>query len=393
MIKQTLLRGAWLMLGAAIAVALGLVAAFTFSWGSNLLMAVVAVAAIPLGAVLLGLLPGIRELEVTAARALLGLDGELVVPDRPTPAHRIRLCAWTVFHAVAGLVTGFLVLGLIPGAVMITFHGITGGPADLDDLAVSSLPGPVQAIIGIALLAVVLVGTWALGLLSVKLAPLALGPTSADRLLLAEARLAKESQQVALARELHDGIGHALSVISIQAAGGRRMISKRPDRAEQALDNIERAAAGAQAELDQVLGLLRNPHRARNSEPDLGQLGELVETHRRLGQRISLDLAAEPEGLPALVSRTGYRVLAEGLGNAHAHGAEGQIDVRVADAEQLLTITVSSPYRRKSRSRTTGGRGLAGLTERVRVLGGTVDAGPHLDRWLLEASIPHGRTK
>lgn len=390
MIKQFALRGAWLMLGAAIAVALALVAAFASSWGSTLLIAAIGVSAVPLGAALIGLLPGIRELEVTAARALLGFDGELVVPARPTPAHRIRLSAWAAFHAVSGLITGFAVFGLIPGGAVIAFHGVAGIPNGPEMRPFSSWPGPAETAFGISLLVVVLTAIWGLGLLAVRLAPLALGPTSADRLVLAEARLAKESQQVALARELHDGIGHALSVISIQAAGGQRMIAKSPERAGQALDNIQRAAAGAQAELDQMLGLLRDPKGARNPEPDLLGLGELVETHRRLGQRVTVEVTAEPHALPPLVSRTGYRVLAEALGNAHAHGADGEIDVAVSDVDEALQITVSSPYQPRRRGRTSGGRGLAGLTERVRVLGGTVDAGPHLDRWVLTASIPHG---
>lgn len=401
MISRSALRGAWLMLGAAIAVALILVVEIVF--GSTVGQSAelrwplgpqigVTLLAVPIGGALIGLLPGVRELQITAAQSLLGVDAELLAPSRPTAEHRLRTCVWTLSHAVAGLVTGVLVFAVLPLAVVLPVHQLTGWPAGLDEPVVDRLPAAVTLLGGVVLLAGVLAAVWALGAVAARCAPWALGPTSGDRLALAEARLAQEAQQVVLARELHDGIGHALSIISIQAAGGRRVLQAQPQQAGHALETIEETARTAQAELDQMLALLRDPSSRRHPEPDLDDANELIETHRRLGQQVEPELHLGDTPLPSLVSSTGYRVLAEGLGNAHAHGAGGPVHVRVDDADQLLTIQVTNrcdPPRRRRRS--TGGRGLAGLAERVSVLGGSVEsgAGP-AQQWILAATIPHG---
>lgn len=391
-IKNFMLRSAWLLLGAAIAIALVVVIGYAGGWLMPAALFVACLFAVPLGAALIGLLPGVRELEITAAQALLKVDADLVAPARPSIEHRMRTCLWTIFHAVSGLVAGFVLFGLVPAAVVVIYHGFTGAPASLDDLVIARWPSALQVIAGIASLGGILIVLWALGWLAARLAFWALGPTSGDRLALAEARLAAEAQQVALARELHDGIGHALSVISVQAAGGRRTLPRDPAGVGRVLKTIEDTARLAQEELDSMLAMLRGTRAGRTPEPDLTAVGELIETHRRLGQQIIGDLELDSRQLPALVSRTGYQVLAEGLGNAHTHAAPGVVELRLDDVDEVLRVSVSSPYARTRRP-STGGRGLAGLTERVSVLGGRIDAGHHDGRWVLDARLPHGRRK
>src|SRR5699024_12571132 len=121
MIRSTLLRGAWLMLGAAIGIAaaiLGAVAAVTVTGGGDLrdglgpgLLAVLVIA------VAVGLLPGVREVEVTAARSLLGVTAALT-PEVRGWTQRWRTAGWTVVHAATGLWSGFCVFGMLPGGVV-----------------------------------------------------------------------------------------------------------------------------------------------------------------------------------------------------------------------------------------------------------------------------------
>ena len=143
---------------------------------------------------LLALVPGARELEVTAARSMLRVFGELV-DSSDTAAHRWRTAGWVVLHLGAGLVAGFLVFGVLPGGVAVVVSVVTGA-ADL--LLRVGLPVPDGAVeklimVGLAVLAVAasMLAVWATGVLAARLAPAFLGPTAADRLLMAEARLAR----------------------------------------------------------------------------------------------------------------------------------------------------------------------------------------------------------
>jgi signal transduction histidine kinase len=88
------------------------------------------------------------------------------------------------------------------------------------------------------------------------------------------------------------------------------------------------------------------------------------------------------------VSAAVYRVVAEGLANAQRHGGAGDVAVRVTADPGAVRVVVDSPRRARARVRTAGGRGLVGVRERVGVLGGAVEAGPHDGRWRLEATLP-----
>ena len=129
------------------------------------------------------------------------------------------------------------------------------------------------------------------GALSARPVARLLGPTSADRLEVALTRLQAESEHTRLARELHDGIGHALTIIGVQAAAGRRALARDPDQAGSALSSIEDASRSALEELDDMLGLLRDTEAARSPEPDLDRLSTLVSRYRSAGMELVIDSA------------------------------------------------------------------------------------------------------
>ncbi|MFJ3403552.1 sensor histidine kinase [Promicromonospora sp. NPDC090134] len=392
-------RFAWHMLGAAIGLALVLlVYSLLFSAVTGLPAGVVAAVAVA-AAVGLGLVPGARELEVTAARALLDVDAELVVPARPRLAHRVRTAAWVVLHLATGMLVAVCLFAVLPGAVLIAVETVAGRSFG------SGFPlpgGAPEAVLRLAACGVVgllaLAATWPLGTAASALAGRVLGPTSHDRMETALARARREAEHTRLARELHDGIGHALTVVSVQAAAGRRVVAANPDAAADALAAIEDTARSALAELDQLLAVLRDDADDAAPLALAPALDDVVQAHRRAGLDLSaaLDL---PAGLPALLSRTVQRIVTEALTNAHRHGGPGPVRLTVGQDGELVLIEVVNPVRAgarpgrglasgRSAGGRSGGRGLAGIRERVALFGGTAEVGPDGDRWVLRATLP-----
>lgn len=386
-------RFAWHMLGAAIGLALVLLVFGLLNTAVTGLPGWVVVVVAVAAAIGLGLVPGARELEVTAARALLDVDTELVVPTRPRLAHRIRTAGWVVVHLLTGMIVGLGLFAALPAAVLIGIEAVSGRALG------SGIPLPESPVeVTLYLVACVVVGllgvvaTWPLGAAASALAGRVLGPTPHDRLETALARARREAEHTRLARELHDGIGHALTVVSVQAAAGRRVVAINPDAAADALGAIEDTARSALVELDQLLAVLRDD--ADDSRPvALGPaLDDVVSAHRRAG----LDLDARidlPAGLPALLGRTVQRIVTEALTNAHRHGAPGPVALAVGHDGDTVRIEVVNPVRAgaRSRRRPSGGRGLGGIRERVALFGGSAEAGADSDRWVLRATLPCSR--
>jgi signal transduction histidine kinase len=389
-------RFAWQMLGGAIGLALVLLVYSLLNIVAGGLPAWVVAVATVAAAVGLGLVPGARELEVTAARALLDVDDDLVAPARPRPAHRLRTAAWVAGHLASGLLVAAGLFAGVPMAVLIGAEAIAGEALRSGDSFYTGLPlptGPVSLALRLVLCAafalLALIATWPLGAAAAALAGRVLGPTPHDRMETALARARREAEHTRLARELHDGIGHALTVVSVQAAAGRRVVAVNPDAAAEALAAIEDTARSALAELDQLLAVLRDDADDDAPVALAPALDDVVSAHRRAG----LDLSAQvdlPAGLPALLSPSVQRIVTEALTNAHRHGAPGPVRLTVGHGGDEVRIEVVNPVRPGSRPgrRPSGGRGLSGIRERVALFGGTVHAGPDGDRWVFRATLP-----
>jgi signal transduction histidine kinase len=402
-------RTAWLLLGAALGVAALLLG--TSLWAAAaaglpelpraLVASVVTLVCLAV-VVLVGLVPGVRELEVTAARTMLGVRRDLVVPQVARPEHRARTVAWVTLHLAGGMLAAAFLLGLLPGVAVVAAAAVSGRATTLAQVRLgppTSLAGGVLVAVACLLaLGLCLLVPWLLGRAATATAPAFLGPTAGDRLQVAETRLAAEAEHTRLARELHDGIGHALTIIGLQATAARQGTGRSPD---EALALVETTAREAVAELDAVLALLRDGARddagAPAWEPDLTALEKLVTAHRHSGLEVVARLppASVLPDLPDLVSRTAYRIAAEGITNARRHGARGTVEVLVVQEPSRLTIEVTSPLsarRPGSRSTNRRGRGLDGVRERVLLFGGTVESGPTDDagHWVLRTVLPTG---
>ncbi|MFP3712817.1 sensor histidine kinase [Puerhibacterium sp. TATVAM-FAB25] len=412
-VRVVVRRVAWLMLGAAIGLAAALLGvSLVRSAAPGAPVGVVAGVTVAAAAAL-GLVPGARELEVTAARTMLGTGAELVAPRRPRATHRARTAAWVLGHQVAGLAVAAALFAGVPLAVLVAAEAVTGrplgSPVPLPPAgAAAALHVAGAAVVGVALLVLAV----PVGAAAAALAGRVLGPTPHDRLETALARADREAEHVRLARELHDGIGHALTIVSVQAAAGRRVVDREPALAARSLAAIEDTARRALEELDELLGALRrdadpagaDPAGADPAGPD-GAVGpprdaagtavglaDVVAAHRRAGLDVeaTLDL---PDRLPALLDRTVRRVVGEALANAHRHGGPGTVRLVVASTPGEVTVDVRSPLpggrpARGPGRRAGGGRGLAGVRERAALFGGAVEAGPRGESWVLRAVLP-----
>jgi signal transduction histidine kinase len=236
---------------------------------------------------------------------------------------------------------------------------------------------------------VLIYAVWVIGALLRRAAVRLLGMTAADRIAQLERRTEQLAERNRLARELHDSVGHALSVVSIQAGAARRTLRTDPEFTERALSAIEDSARTALDDLDHVLGLLREEAAGRTPQPSLIELPNLLEATRLAGTEVTAEVSGELAAVPPVVSREVYRILQECLTNAVRHAGRVPVTVVVDVAAHGLVARVSNPLG-SGTGRAGGGRGLRGMTERAGVLGGELSAGRVDERWEVVVRVPWG---
>ncbi|WP_437075170.1 sensor histidine kinase [Streptomyces sp. enrichment culture] len=209
-----------------------------------------------------------------------------------------------------------------------------------------------------------------------------------------QARLAAAAERTRIAREMHDIIGHNLSVITGLADGGRYAAAKSPERAAQALDAISGTSRQALAELRRLLDVLRDDEPAPadlTPQPALTDLDRLLDGVRKAGLPVRATIEGEPTVSPGR-QLTLYRVIQEALTNTLKHagpGATSSIALSYA-ASGAVTVTVTDTGRGGTPG-VNGGRGLTGMRERTALYGGTLEAGPrpHPERgWRVHLHLP-----
>lgn len=217
-----------------------------------------------------------------------------------------------------------------------------------------------------------------------------------------ELQLAAQEERAAIAREMHDVVAHALSVIVVQADGAAYAAERRPrDTATQsvaALKTIGATARDALSETRRLVGVLRDPTSGAELAPagGLDQLGELVERVRAAGVRVTLrdelDELDEDGAVPVGVGLAAYRVVQEGLTNVIKHAGPGAAaEVSVERTPGALRITVSDDGIGAAARNDGLGHGLPGMRERVSFLGGVLTAGPASGGgWEVRATLPTG---
>nr|WP_202528041.1 sensor histidine kinase [Streptomyces sp. SID486] len=236
-----------------------------------------------------------------------------------------------------------------------------------------------------------------------------------------EMRRAVLEERARIAREVHDVVAHTLSVLVVQAAAADDVFTERPEQSRQALRAIETSARSALGELRLLLRAFRpeaeepgaeeygaeeygtrgddvekggtqgygagerrlgerHAGEQREPVPTLARLDELADAVRATGMTVHLHREGATDGLPAAVDLAAYRIVQEALTNTlrHAAGA-GEVSVRVTVEEGCVTVTVVDDGRMSQGSGPGwpgAGRGLVGMRERVRLVGGSLRAGP-----------------
>jgi len=187
------------------------------------------------------------------------------------------------------------------------------------------------------------------------------------------------AERARIARELHDVVAHHVSVVVVQAQAGQAVLPAEPERASRALHDIEVSARQAMVELRRVLGVLRTDADAPLApQPTLAALQELAAQIEPAGVAVTVHIEGAETALPSGVGLSVYRIVQEALTNVVRHAHATRADVVVAYGPRGLDVTVSDDGRGDQRAAGHGdgtGHGLAGMRERVSMLGGTIEAG------------------
>ena len=218
-----------------------------------------------------------------------------------------------------------------------------------------------------------------------------LGPCGDEirRVALARASLAEE--QVRIDQELHDSIGHMISMIVVQAGAGAHVFDRDPDFARRALSTIEARGRAALGELDRLIARIRGDAPETTVPlPGADDLPHLIEGARDAGIAVTARLDLGP--VPAPLGRGVYRVVQEALTNAAKHAPGSPVDVTVVADDETIAIVVRNPAStRRGADANGGGSGLASIRDRVALMGGHTTAGPDpLGGFSVRAVLPLG---
>ncbi|MEU8530344.1 MULTISPECIES: sensor histidine kinase [Streptomyces] len=353
--------------------------------------------ALPLVAIT-ALFPLARPISVGIARALCGVRPEELA-DGPARgrAGKTRTAGWFTLHLGIGALVSGATLALPPFALSLVALPFSERLRNSEMTRFWKLDEPWVQWAGVPAGLLMLVALAAVaagaGALLARCAPRLLGPSPADRLAAAERRAEELAVRNRLARELHDSVGHALSAVTLQAGAARLLLDSdaAADRefVREALAAIEDTTRRTVGELDHVLGLLRQGDDEASGDLPGPGLEALASLAKGAGATAAVTWSGELERVPRAVSREAYRIVQEGLTNAARYAGGAPVTARVALHDEELEITMENPLPdRPPAVRPGGGRGLRGIGERARLLGGAAAAGPVDGVWRLSARLP-----
>ncbi len=193
-----------------------------------------------------------------------------------------------------------------------------------------------------------------------------------------EARARVDAERLRIAREVHDTVAHGIAIINVQAGVTAHVLDKRPEQARKALRTIELTSSQALQDMRAILGVLHDGDE-REPFPGLDQIRELTGKAREAGLDITVE---QPEPVPVLPSAVGsaaYRIVQESLTNVIRHVGPTRVTVTLEPVVNALRVRVADEGRRTpapAHTGSTSGRGIMGMRERCRLLGGELDAKP-----------------
>jgi len=203
-----------------------------------------------------------------------------------------------------------------------------------------------------------------------------------------EARRRVAEERLRIARDLHDSVAHSMASISVQAGVGAHVLDERPEDARAALLAIKDASGEALAELRATLGMLRSDEAApREPAAGLDRLSSLIESSLTAGLTVDVVVEGDARPLPPAVDAAAYRIVQESLTNVIRHAGPARATVTIRHGGDAVEIAVTDDGRGAGSGGGNGpdpggagpagpaGHGLAGMRERVALLGGELSAG------------------
>jgi signal transduction histidine kinase len=202
-----------------------------------------------------------------------------------------------------------------------------------------------------------------------------------------EARARVDAERLRIAREVHDTVAHAIAIINVQSGVTAHVLDKRPEVARDALRAIEQTSSRALGEMRAILGVLRDKDDGRVPYPGLGQIDELAAKARDAGLDITLVETSPATALPSAVGSAAYRILQESITNVIRHVGPTRVTVALSPGIDVFELRVTDEGRGAAHGADLAaqlpagnsagpGRGIIGMRERCRLLGGELDAKP-----------------
>ena len=209
----------------------------------------------------------------------------------------------------------------------------------------------------------------------------------------AATRIAVAEERARIARELHDIVAHAMSVMVLQIGAVRHGLPAALQEDEDALRGVEETGRNALAEMRRLLSAMRSDGEQgeRAPQPGLDRLEPLLEEVRRAGLPVELQVEGDPRPLPRALDLSAYRIVQEGLTNVRKHAQASRADVRLEYAPDELRIEIRDDGTGGGANESPG-YGLVGVRERVKIFGGEMTTGmANGGGYILSTRLPLGR--
>lgn len=197
-----------------------------------------------------------------------------------------------------------------------------------------------------------------------------------------EAERAAEHERARIARDMHDILAHAVSLMVVQAEAGPVVVRSNPARAEAAFDAIAAAGRDAMMQLRRMLGVLKDEEAPRAPQPTIDDLPALADQVSHTGLRVGFASVGRPRPVSPDCAVAAYRVTQEALTNIVKHAGANHANIRLTWEDDTLLLDITDDGRGRAldgRGLPSGGHGLIGIRERAAACGGTAAAGRRTD--------------
>jgi signal transduction histidine kinase len=328
--------------------------------------------------------PSRRPFDAGAIALFIVATGALALRRRHPVAILAAVFGVTMVYNVLGYANGPIWLALVIAYITAVVRGHRLAAAIAAVAGIGLFPwidyllrdGPAPSPAGMAALA-----AWLLVLLGAAEAVRIRRERAAEALQIKEeeARRRASEERLRIARELHDALGHHLSLIHVQSGVALHLNEELPEQARTSLSAIKQASKEALRELRSVLDILRQEGEPapRTPTPMLARLQDLVSQAAAAGLQVRTETNGDVRPLPFGVDVAAFRIVQEALTNVTRHAGPATATVRLSYGDRDLTVQVDDDgHGGKVHNGAGSGKGIVGMRERAATLGGDLEAGP-----------------